>query len=371
MRKKFILGVLVSVLLIPFSIKALDLGEAPLSFSCEKGTIAPNEEVTCTLSANLGDYTALGFETEITLTDNLVFVNFTKPENTSFDAGGSASQLDTNTYKIAMNDSDAEGTSGMFVIGYLVVRPSSSATDTATISFQNALFSVATSNASERVDVTLDPKNLTISSNSNNNNTNNQTNNQTNTTTVSKTEHVYSLDDNSYVMSFMEDSNKEFSLTVQSLLKVKEGLEKGQVPKEQLEATNKIMEEVTDALKSKGTFIDLYTITVSDNATLERKTQGTFTFKIKKTDVMGNYDSYVLVYLDDNKKPTDTVVKLKVDGDYLVGELPHLSQYALVGKKNIDNPGTGVTISILGIGALLAGAISYSALRKKNYFNKI
>ena len=55
---------------------------------------------------------------------------------------------------------------------------------------------------------------------------------------------------------------------------------------------------------------------------------------------------------------------MKIDGDYLVGELPHLSDYALVGKKT-PNPGTGIKkYTIPGV-ALLLGTFGVYALYKK------
>lgn len=243
MKKRLLFGVLVSVMAFPFCVKALDLDSSVISFTCDKDTIAPNEQATCTLKASLGEASASGFFTDVTLTDNLVFVSFSK--NSFFDAGGSASQVDnTNTYAIAMNNSDGDGKTGNFDIGTLVVKASPDATDVATISFQSTKFSLEITNNTVDGNVTLASKNITIGTSTNSEINNENTNSETNN-------------------------------------------------------------EITN------------TSTNNDN-------DGSTTSDASKTS-----------------------------------------------KENPDNPKTGITVSLLGVSALVVGGISYIVLRKKNYFNKI
>lgn len=188
MKKGLFFSALVSIMAFPFCVSALDLDSSVISFTCDKDTIAKNEQATCTLKANLGETSVSGFSTDITLTDNLVFVSFEK--NSFFDAGGDASQINNiNLYTIAMNNSNGDGKSGSFDIGTLIVKPSPDATDVATISFQNTKFAVETSNNTVDGNVTLTATNLTISSNINSGNDNENTstdnestNSDTNTT---------------------------------------------------------------------------------------------------------------------------------------------------------------------------------------------
>jgi len=184
MKKRLLFSALVSIFAFPFCVSALDLDSSVISFTCDKDTIAKNEQATCTIKANLGETSVSGFSTDITLTDNLVFVSFEK--NRFFDAGGDASQIDnSNSYTIAMNNSNGDGKSGNFDIGTLVVKASPDAADVATISFQNTKFAVEASDNTVDGNVTLTAKDLTIGSNENSeiDNENNDENTNVNPTT--------------------------------------------------------------------------------------------------------------------------------------------------------------------------------------------
>lgn len=189
MKKRLLFSVLVSVMVFPFCVKALDLDSSVLSFTCDKETITRNEQATCTLKASLGETSVSGFSTDISLTDNLVFVSFEK--NSFFDAGGDASQIGiTNAYTVVMANSNGDAKSGNFDLGTLVVKASSDATDVGTISFQNTKFAVETSGNTVDGNIALAAKNLTISLNTNseaNNGTSTTAGTNTGTTTTSET----------------------------------------------------------------------------------------------------------------------------------------------------------------------------------------
>ena len=201
MKKGLFFSTVVSIMAFPFCVSALDLDSSVISFTCDKATIAKNEQATCTLKANLGETSVSGFSTDITLTDNLVFVSFEK--NSFFDAGGDASQINNrNLYTIAMNNSNGDGKSGSFDIGTLIVKPSPDATDVATISFQNTKFAVETSDNTVDGNVTLTSTDLTISSNINSGNDNENTstdnestNSDTNTTSDNTSTNTDNTDD--------------------------------------------------------------------------------------------------------------------------------------------------------------------------------
>ena len=50
------------------------------------------------------------------------------------------------------------------------------------------------------------------------------------------------------------------------------------------------------------------------------------------TDDMKGYDTYKLIYIAEDGA-TEKAIELTKNGEYLVGNLPHLSMYALVGYK--------------------------------------
>lgn len=206
--------------------------------------------------------------------------------------------------------------------------------------------------------INLSQINIPESTNNNNTNTNNN-NNQTTTPTDNLAGHAYATDDNNFTISFIDDFEKEFIFRVESL---SEAIKNNENNKE----LNKIFDAVKDELKDNGSFIDLYDVTVKYESNNEEKTKGIFTFRIKITDEIKKYDAYELINIEpsEDKIIKNDIVKAKIEGDYIVGELPHLSQYALVGK-NTPNPGTGIAkYTITGI-ALLLGTFGVYALYKR------
>lgn len=199
-----------------------------------------------------------------------------------------------------------------------------------------------------------------LETNNNETNTDNDNNNQT--TTDNLAGHAYATDDNNFSISFLEEFGKEFTFKVESLLTKKE---KNKDNKDELETINADYDDMKNELSDNGTFIDLYSITVKYKSNNEEKTDGTFTFRIKYTEEMKKYNTFELINIVNNKKTND-IVKMKVEGDYLVGELPHLSDYALVGRKT-DNPGTGVTkYTVPGVALLLTTFGVYALYKKKS-----
>ena len=118
-----------------------------------------------------------------------------------------------------------------------------------------------------------------------------------------------------------------------------------------------------------GDLLSFYEIIVTDEHDREVN-NGPFTIKIKMIDKMKKYNTFKIMYIDDElniEKPID----LKVEGDYLVGSIPHLSKYILTGSIT-ENPQTIDNImnyiSILGLSMI--GLIGTGLYTKKKLFNK-
>lgn len=150
-----------------------------------------------------------------------------------------------------------------------------------------------------------------------------------------------------------------------------------EVPAEQY---NQIKETAINNTKPYGTLLGLYAITVDED--LGTETFGysdALTLKIKLTEALAKYGSFKLVYLDDeNNFVVSEVIDLEeIDGE-IVGNLGHLSAYALVGTEKqestqeasneTNNPKTSdsiikdVIILALSLSGLAAGIVLY----KKN-----
>ena len=125
---------------------------------------------------------------------------------------------------------------------------------------------------------------------------------------------------------------------------------------------------VLNTLKNKtsnyGDLLSLFEIIVTDENDREVN-NGPFTIKIKMTDKMKKYNTFKIMYLDDELN-IESPITLNVEGDYLVGSIPHLSKYVLTGSVT-KNPQTGDNImfyaSVLGFS--LIGLTTAIYTRKK------
>ena len=133
---------------------------------------------------------------------------------------------------------------------------------------------------------------------------------------------------------------------------------------------NQILDAVKNATKDYGYLLAFYEIEViNDDGYQVHESPSKFNIKIKMTDEMKNYNTFKIVYVDmddEGNMSTENPINLKVEGDYLVGTLDHLSTYALTGSyvapsssSTTDNPQTGDNIYIW-IGMLLISALGLS-----------
>lgn len=165
---------------------------------------------------------------------------------------------------------------------------------------------------------------------------------------------IYTLktEDDKYEISFKDEKNENFELSVTSIMETYD---------QYLDAEKKTIDYMKTETEENGTFIDIYNIVVRKD--IGFKTTGKFTFRIKMTDEMKKYNSFELINFSDDYQKQETI-KLKQDGEYLEGELPHLSLYALVGN-NIENPKTGTDRYIIPGSILLICTLSLYGIYKK------
>ena len=184
--------------------------------------------------------------------------------------------------------------------------------------------------------------------------------------------HAYATEDNRFSISFIDEFDKEYIFSVNPILETIKYFKKNNVNEEVIEEYNNVIDETKKLLSKDGNLIDVYEIKVKEND--QEKTEGIFTFKIKLTDEMKKFKQFELINIDtnsENKLEKKDIVKMKIDGEYLVGELPHLSAYALVGKtEKTENPKTGIaTYTTLGLLTLIT--LSGTYMLYKNKMNKI
>lgn len=141
----------------------------------------------------------------------------------------------------------------------------------------------------------------------------------------------YTISVGDFTVVFSDDEGHEFQLTIMELLHLTpEELTKMDLTEEEYEQAKK---DITKALEEYGTILNVYDISIDDE---EEKYShfGEVTIKIKMTDEMKKYNKFKLICIDVDTLTEKDIVELKVEGDYLVGNLFHLSNYALVAKND-------------------------------------
>ena len=129
-----------------------------------------------------------------------------------------------------------------------------------------------------------------------------------------------------------EDGNvsEDFSFIIMDLTKIsEEEIESLGITKAEYDMALEMIKEDCEKI---GKFIILYNIEVVLNEKDRSIQDGPFTIKIPYTDDLKEFDSFVLAYISDEDFSISETIELKLDGDYLVGTLKHLSPYVLIGK---------------------------------------
>ena len=195
-----------------------------------------------------------------------------------------------------------------------------------------------------------------------------KTNSFSNYAIVSKDSYIkeYEVEDeNGNTVKFKEESGHDFTLTITDYLTFKDAdFEAAGIDKAEF---NEGVAVIKNNTKKYGELVGLLDIKLVDENGTEIH-EGPFNIKIKMTDAMKKYNSFKIVYVDENNEfKTEEPITLTQDGDYLVGTLNHLSTYAVTGSIE-SNPNTGdkvmLYVTVLGISIIgLAGLMIY---KKKN-----
>ena len=189
---------------------------------------------------------------------------------------------------------------------------------------------------------------------------------------AAKTKDKIEVKKDNVVLSFAgQGESSDYKLEIIDLLNLTDDqLREFEITKEQY---NELFDKVKENTKNYGELLLFYEITVvnKDGESVEK---GEFEIKIPLTEELKKYNSFKLLNINDDMK-VEEAVTLKIEGDYLVGSLPHLSAYALVGEKvesTSNNPTTGDNI-IVYVVIFAASALFGMTLiikNKKNTKNK-
>ena len=204
------------------------------------------------------------------------------------------------------------------------------------------------------------------------------------TTIYAKWDKVYNLEDDSdNEVTFVDEPNQDLSLVVTDLSNLTdEELEEMSLSRDEYKA---IVDSLTESSLKYGMLLSFLDITVFDNNN-EPIDVGEVRVKLKIKDDLKGYKAYKLVYIDtddDGNIILSEAYTFTLEGDYLVGTLPHLSPYVLVGDNTEDvttnvednvtsSPKTGdniviwiIALSVSGIGILIGIISSFKMKRVK------
>ena len=190
-------------------------------------------------------------------------------------------------------------------------------------------------------------------------------------------EYTVESEDGNYKVIFTFPEGTDFELDVIDILKYtpEEIEEMFDIPADTI---TEIINQIKDNIKEYGELISLYSIEINGPGFNYSGNNGDkIIFKMKLTDEMKKYNTFKFLFLDDNNNfEIKEVHDVKIEGDFLVVELDHLSAYALVGSNveanNTLNPTTGDKIILYAImlGISIIGLISIGVYTKKKYFAK-
>ena len=136
-------------------------------------------------------------------------------------------------------------------------------------------------------------------------------------------------------ISFNEIKDREYELTMVDVIPMTDvELKALGATREQYNEVKKLLVEATSEY---GTLLSFYQIEIKDKDDGTVITDGPFDIKIKITNEMKKYNEFKLIYVNDEFK-AEEVIDLTIENGYLIGKLPHLSSYTLVGNYNSNLP---------------------------------
>ena len=189
---------------------------------------------------------------------------------------------------------------------------------------------------------------------------------------VNKTGNTYTVVENKVLettdekVTFESDKALDNDLKLEVTAKNEEEVKKGA---EKVAEAYKENKEVKDVK-----LIELYDINVTDGVQVYPMEEGKFTIAIAISEDMQKYDTYKVVYIDEDGKIAETLDAKLVDGK-VVFTTSHLSTYGVVGYNNVTetptetkpekNPGTADINLALIISAILISVVGVVITSKK------
>lgn len=125
-----------------------------------------------------------------------------------------------------------------------------------------------------------------------------------------------------------KEENKQLETDNVILISDKELKKKYELKEEDL-SDKEVASKVEDAISDKD-LISFYDVSVYNGKKLVSMKNGKYVIKIKISDVKGQYENYQIIYVNDDGEIEEYIDGV-VEGEYIVFETSHLSQYGVIG----------------------------------------
>ena len=170
------------------------------------------------------------------------------------------------------------------------------------------------------------------------------------------------------IVKYVKETKKESTLEGKNVILISKDVNDGYQLNERDLTNDEIANKVDSSINES--LISLYDVSVYNGNKLVSMKDGKYTIKIKLDDVKEKYENYKIIYVNDSGD-IEEYIDGRIDGDYIVFETSHLSQYGVIGNIKGEvysiNPSNkrhllsnAVKISILvGFAALSSSVITY------------
>lgn len=170
------------------------------------------------------------------------------------------------------------------------------------------------------------------------------------------------------IVKYVKETKKESTLEGKNVILISKDVNDGYQLNERDLTNDEIANKVDSSINES--LISLYDVSIYNGNKLVSMKDGKYTIKIKLDDVKEKYENYKIIYVNDSGD-IEEYIDGRIDGDYIVFETSHLSQYGVIGNIKGEaysiNPSNkrhllsnAVKISILvGFAALSSCVITY------------
>ena len=157
------------------------------------------------------------------------------------------------------------------------------------------------------------------------------------------------------IVKYVKETKKESTLESKNVILISKDVSDNYQLSERDLTNDEIADKVDSSINES--LISLYDVSVYNGNKLVSMKDGKYTIKIRLDDVEEKYENYKIIYVNDSGN-VEEYIDGRIEGDYIVFETSHLSQYGVIG--NIK--GSDYSINTHNKKHLLSNAVKISIL---------